>query len=37
MRNAQMVIAPVTQVSVREASDAGETARGAGGFGSTGV
>ncbi len=37
MRIAQMVIAPVTQVSVREASDASETARGAGGFGSTGV
>lgn len=37
MRIAQMVIAPVTQVFVREASDAGETARGAGGFGSTGV
>ena len=37
MRIAQMVIAPVTQVSVREAPDASETARGAGGFGSTGV
>jgi dUTP pyrophosphatase len=37
MRIAQMVIAPVTQVFVREASDAGETARGTGGFGSTGV
>lgn len=37
MRIAQMVIAPVTQVSVREASDASETVRGAGGFGSTGV
>ena len=37
MRIAQMVIAPVTQVSVREASDASDTARGAGGFGSTGV
>ncbi|CAN7572406.1 dUTP diphosphatase [Pararhizobium sp. LjRoot235] len=37
MRIAQMVIAPVTQVSVREASDAGETTRGSGGFGSTGV
>ena len=37
MRIAQMVIAPVTQVAVREASEAGETARGAGGFGSTGV
>ncbi|WP_349436906.1 dUTP diphosphatase [Pararhizobium sp. A13] len=37
MRIAQMVIAPVTQVSVREAPNASETARGAGGFGSTGV
>lgn len=37
MRIAQMVIAPVTQVAVREATDASETARGAGGFGSTGV
>jgi dUTP pyrophosphatase len=37
MRIAQMVIAPVTQVRVVEASDASTTARGAGGFGSTGV
>jgi dUTP pyrophosphatase len=37
MRIAQMVIAPVTQVTVREAEDASETERGAGGFGSTGV
>lgn len=37
MRIAQMVIAPVTQVAVREASQASETTRGAGGFGSTGV
>ncbi|WP_199565875.1 dUTP diphosphatase [Ensifer sp. M14] len=37
MRIAQMVIAPVTQVSVREADSASDTARGAGGFGSTGV
>ena len=37
MRIAQMVIAPVTQVTVREATQATETARGAGGFGSTGV
>ena len=37
MRIAQMVIAPVTQVAVREADAASETARGAGGFGSTGV
>lgn len=37
MRIAQMVIAPVTQVSVIEATEASETTRGAGGFGSTGV
>ena len=37
MRIAQMVIAPVTQVMVRETQEASETARGAGGFGSTGV
>ncbi|MDR6755059.1 dUTP pyrophosphatase [Mycoplana sp. BE70] len=37
MRIAQMVIAPVVQVAVREADMAGETGRGAGGFGSTGV
>src|SRR6218665_686137 len=37
MRIAQMVIAPVTQVAVLETTDASETARGAGGFGSTGV
>ena len=37
MRIAQMVIAPVTQVTVRETQEASETARGAGGFGSTGV
>ena len=37
MRIAQMVIAPVTQVAVREATEASETARGGGGFGSTGV
>ena len=37
MRIAQMVIAPVTQVAVREATEASETTRGAGGFGSTGV
>ncbi len=37
MRIAQMVIAPVTQVAVREAETASETTRGAGGFGSTGV
>ncbi|MDF0695599.1 dUTP diphosphatase [Rhizobium sp. MC63] len=37
MRIAQMVIAPVTQARVAEITAAGETARGAGGFGSTGV
>lgn len=37
MRIAQMVIAPVTQVVVREVTETSETARGAGGFGSTGV
>ncbi|MDK4731726.1 dUTP diphosphatase [Rhizobium sp. CNPSo 3490] len=37
MRIAQMVIAPVTQARVTELSVASETARGAGGFGSTGV
>ena len=36
MRIAQMVIAPVTQVAVREATEVSETARGSGGFGSTG-
>ena len=36
-RIAQMVIAPVTQVAVKEVTEASETARGAGGFGSTGV
>ena len=35
-RIAQMVIAPVAQVSVSEVDTLGETARGAGGFGSTG-
>ncbi|OWV79930.1 deoxyuridine 5'-triphosphate nucleotidohydrolase [Rhizobium sp. R635] len=37
MRIAQMVIAPVTQARVAEITEASETARGAGGFGSTGV
>ena len=37
MRIAQMVIAPVTQARIVEVSEASETARGAGGFGSTGV
>ena len=35
-RIAQMVIAPVIQASVAEVTDLDETARGAGGFGSTG-
>lgn len=37
MRIAQMVIAPVTQVTITEAKEFSETARGTGGFGSTGV
>lgn len=37
MRIAQMVIAPVTQVTFVTADELGETKRGAGGFGSTGV
>ncbi|MFN3718416.1 MAG: dUTP diphosphatase [Rhizobium rhizophilum] len=37
MRIAQMVIAPVTQVRVAEVTETSDTARGAGGFGSTGV
>ena len=37
MRIAQMVIAPVTQMRVTEINAASETARGSGGFGSTGV
>ncbi|ASS54786.1 dUTP diphosphatase [Rhizobium leguminosarum] len=37
MRIAQMVIAPVTQARVVEITEASETVRGAGGFGSTGV
>lgn len=37
MRIAQLVVAPVTRVSVEEHSLAGSTARGAGGFGSTGT
>ncbi|MDO8379835.1 dUTP diphosphatase [Phenylobacterium sp.] len=36
-RIAQMVIAPVTQAVVAEVADLDETARGAGGFGSTGA
>ncbi|MEF0940058.1 dUTP diphosphatase [Rhizobium sp. BR 362] len=37
MRIAQMVIAPVTQARIAEITEASETSRGAGGFGSTGV
>jgi dUTP pyrophosphatase len=37
MRIAQMVIAPVIQAHVTEIAERTETARGAGGFGSTGV
>ncbi|AUX74946.1 dUTP diphosphatase [Sinorhizobium fredii] len=37
IRIAQMVIAPVIQVAIREADGAAPTERGAGGFGSTGA
>lgn len=37
MRIAQCVVAPVTQAVFEEIEEIGETARGAGGFGSTGV
>jgi dUTP pyrophosphatase len=37
MRIAQMVIAPVVRARVVEADDLGQTQRGSGGFGSTGV
>ena len=37
MRIAQMVIAPIVQVKIAEASLSSETDRGAGGFGSTGT
>ena len=37
MRIAQMVIAPVVQASLQEADELPETARGEGGFGSTGT
>ncbi|OJU01658.1 MAG: deoxyuridine 5'-triphosphate nucleotidohydrolase [Rhizobium sp. 63-7] len=37
MRIAQMLITPVVQARIVEATQASETARGAGGFGSTGV
>ena len=36
-RIAQMVIAPVVQLSVQEVNDLDETERGSGGFGSTGI
>jgi dUTP pyrophosphatase len=36
-RIAQLVIAPVTRILLRQASELDETARGAGGFGSTGA
>lgn len=37
LRVAQLVIAPVVRVLIEELSELGSTARGAGGFGSTGV
>lgn len=37
MRIAQMIVAPVTQANLNEVSKLGDTERGAGGFGSTGV
>lgn len=37
MRIAQLVIAPVTRADIEERSHSGSTARGAGGFGSTGT
>lgn len=37
MRIAQMVVAPVTRVTVAEIEETSQTARGTGGFGSTGV
>lgn len=37
MRIAQLVVAPVTQVTWNAVADLNETARGAGGFGSTGT
>ena len=37
MRIAQLVIAPVSRVELREAAHLGDTGRGAGGFGSTGT
>jgi dUTP pyrophosphatase len=35
-RIAQLVVAPVTRVALRQVADLGDTPRGAGGFGSTG-
>ncbi|MCT8999200.1 dUTP diphosphatase [Chelativorans intermedius] len=37
LRIAQLVIAPVTRARIEERGSAGQTARGAGGFGSTGM
>jgi dUTP pyrophosphatase len=37
MRIAQMVVAPVVQIMLEESGDLGQTARGVGGFGSTGL
>jgi dUTP pyrophosphatase len=37
MRIAQLVVAPVTRAVLRQVADLGETARGGGGFGSTGL
>jgi dUTP pyrophosphatase len=37
MRIAQLVIAPVIRADIEERSHSGATARGAGGFGSTGT
>ncbi|MED5565253.1 MAG: dUTP diphosphatase, partial [Pseudomonadota bacterium] len=37
MRIAQMIIAPVLQVAIEPVESLNDTARGAGGFGSTGV
>ncbi|MEP9351716.1 dUTP diphosphatase [Xanthobacter sp. KR7-225] len=37
MRIAQLVVAPVSQIMLEETGDLGQTARGVGGFGSTGL
>lgn len=37
MRIAQLVVAPVAQIMLEDSGDLGETARGVGGFGSTGI